>query len=51
MKEDHLMGRILRQNIKNTYNVGRIINNRYRFNFNLSEISKIGGTTPTNKPF
>jgi hypothetical protein len=45
------MGQIIRQNIKNTCNIGRIINNRYNFNLNLTEIRKIGETASTIKAF
>jgi hypothetical protein len=45
------MGQIVRQNIMNKYNIGRIVNNRNKFNYNLTEISKIGHSAIIKQSF
>jgi len=45
------MGQIVRQNMMNKYNIGRIVNNRNKFKFNLTELSKIGSSALISHSF
>jgi len=45
------MGRIVRQNMMNKYNIGRIVNNRFRFKYNLTEVTKISNSALIGQSF